>query len=284
MDASQTRVPCFQAGDHRANEQLGLLAMHTLWLREHNRVAGQLLAVNPHWDSDTVYHEARKVVGAVIQHITYQHWLPKLLGDSAMRRLIGPYAGYDPNVDPRTSNEFAGAAFRFGHSLVQPLLARLNESYQPIAAGNLPLHRAFFAPFRLVEEGGVDPIVRGLIGLAAKRTRPGEVMNSELTERLFALAHDVAQDLAAFNVQRGRDHALRSYNDYRRHCGLSMAYTFDEFRAEIRDRDVRRKLEDIYRHPGSDRSRLSNFRLIHCSSAEIVHAVLVSYKLCDQKT
>jgi len=62
MDASEgTRVPCFQAGDHRANEQLGLLAMHTLWLREHNRVATHLLAVNPHWDSDTVYHEARKV-------------------------------------------------------------------------------------------------------------------------------------------------------------------------------------------------------------------------------
>jgi len=89
MDASQRRVPCFQAGDPRANEQLGLLAMHTLWLREHNRVAGELLAINPHWDSDTVYHEARKVVGAVVQHITYQHWLPKLLGESAFQRLIG---------------------------------------------------------------------------------------------------------------------------------------------------------------------------------------------------
>jgi len=62
MDASEAgRVACFQAGDHRANEQLGLLAMHTLWLREHNRVAGHLLAANPHWDSDTVYHQARKV-------------------------------------------------------------------------------------------------------------------------------------------------------------------------------------------------------------------------------
>jgi len=115
------------------------------------------------------------VVGAEIQHITYAHWLPKLLGRAAMDRLIGSYSGYDPSVDPRTSNEFAGAAFRFGHSLVQPVLARLNESYQPIAAGNLPLHRAFFAPHRLVEEGGVDPLLRGLIGQAAKLGRPSQV-------------------------------------------------------------------------------------------------------------
>ena len=124
---------------------------------------------------------AGQVVGAVVQHITYEHWLPKLLGDSAWRRLIGPYTGYDPSVDPRTSNEFAGAAFRFGHSLVQPVLARLNEFYRPIAAGNLPLHRAFFAPFRLVEEGGVDPLIRGLIGQAAKLSRPGEVMTRKLS-------------------------------------------------------------------------------------------------------
>lgn len=78
MDATTSHVPCFQAGDHRVNEQLGLLTMHTVWVREHNRLAGELLALNPHWDSDTVYHETRKIVGALIQHITYQHWLPKV--------------------------------------------------------------------------------------------------------------------------------------------------------------------------------------------------------------
>ena len=78
MDATTSHVPCFQAGDHRANEQLGLLTMHTIWMREHNRIAVDLLALNPHWDTDTVYHEARKIVGALVQHITYQHWLPKV--------------------------------------------------------------------------------------------------------------------------------------------------------------------------------------------------------------
>ena len=71
MDASERRVPCFQAGDHRANEQLGLLAMHTIWLREHNRVAAHLLALNPHWDSDRVYHEARKVQQWLLLNVEY---------------------------------------------------------------------------------------------------------------------------------------------------------------------------------------------------------------------
>ena len=59
-------------------------------------------------------------------------------------------------------------------------------------SGNLPLHRAFFAPFRLVEEGGIDPIMRGMFGRAAKKLTPGEFVNQELTERLFALAHEAS--------------------------------------------------------------------------------------------
>jgi len=248
MDANTAHVPCFQAGDHRANEQLGLLTMHTLWVREHNRLATELLAVNPHWDSDTVYHETRKIVGAMVQHITYTQWLPKVLGATGMK-LIGPYTGYDPNVDTRVATEFASAAYRFGHTLVQPLIMRLNESFQPIPEGNLPLHRAFFAPFRLVEEGGVDPIIRGLIGQPAKRVKSGEFLNIELTERLFTLAHEVALDLAALNIQRGRDHGLQSYNEYRKHCGLRAARTFDDFRTEIRNDDIIRKLQNVYGHP-----------------------------------
>lgn len=93
----------------------------------------------------------------------------------------------------QVSNEFSTAAFRFGHTLINPVLSRLNSSFQPIPEGNLMLHRAFFAPFRLTEEGGVDPLLRGLFGVAAKRPRSGEFLNSELTEHLFTMAHDVAQ-------------------------------------------------------------------------------------------
>lgn len=62
-----TRSPCFLAGDGRASEVPALAALHTLWLREHNRLAAKLKALNPHWSADTVYQEARKVVGALHQ-------------------------------------------------------------------------------------------------------------------------------------------------------------------------------------------------------------------------
>lgn len=61
------RTPCFLAGDGRASEVPGLAAVHTLWLREHNRLAAAFKAINTHWSAETVYQEARKVVGALHQ-------------------------------------------------------------------------------------------------------------------------------------------------------------------------------------------------------------------------
>ena len=195
------------------------------------------------------FHEARKIVGAILQHITYEHWLPKIVGPKGMG-MMGSYRGYDPNVNPTIVNEFATAAFRFGHSLVQPVLFRLNESFLPIPEGNLPLHRAFFAPYRLLEEGGIDPLLRGLFGAAAKKRMPGEFFNSELTEKLFVMANAIGQDLAALNIQRGRDHGIQFYNDYREMCGLERATSFLELRNEIHHRSTLDKLEALYGHPG----------------------------------
>lgn len=62
-----TRTPCFLAGDGRASEVPALAAVHTLWLREHNRLAAMFKAINPHWSAETSYQEARKVVGALHQ-------------------------------------------------------------------------------------------------------------------------------------------------------------------------------------------------------------------------
>lgn len=113
----ESDVGCFLAGDIRSNEQLGLLAMHTIWFRQHNFLAERLRILNPRWDEDTVFQEARKIVGAQMQHITYSEWLPYIIGEQGME-ILGAYRGYDPNVNPTISNEFTTAAFRFS---LQPL-------------------------------------------------------------------------------------------------------------------------------------------------------------------
>ncbi|XP_050587454.1 peroxidasin homolog isoform X2 [Bombus affinis] len=246
----ESSINCFVAGDIRANEQVGLLAMHTIWLREHNRIARSLRDINPQWNGEKLYQEARKIVGAEMQHITYQYWIPHVFGRTA-EELLGSYRGYDPNLDASISNVFATAALRFGHTLIQPQLQRLNESFQPIPQGPLKLRDAFFSPWRLVEEGGVDPLMRGMFGTAAKLKLPEENLNSELTEQLFHTAHAVALDLAAMNIQRGRDHALPGYLEWRRFCNMSYVETFEDLADEIRSTKVRQKLRELYGHPGN---------------------------------
>jgi hypothetical protein len=111
------------AGDVRAQENPGLTALQTLFVREHNHQVDQLKAQHPHWDGNHLYQEARAIVGAEIAHITYDEFLPKLLGTN----LLTAYHGFDPSVDPRITEEFAGAAYRFGHSIVSDDTERLDN-------------------------------------------------------------------------------------------------------------------------------------------------------------
>lgn len=60
-------------GDSRANEHLGMIALHTLFLREHNRLVKKLHLLNPHWSPDTLYQEARKIMGAIHQVSGWMH-------------------------------------------------------------------------------------------------------------------------------------------------------------------------------------------------------------------
>ncbi|XP_074134262.1 putative oxidoreductase PXDNL isoform X3 [Sminthopsis crassicaudata] len=247
-DENESLIPCFLAGDHRANEQLALTAMHTLWFREHNRIATELFTLNPHWDGDTIYNEARKIVGAQMQHITYSHWLPKILGEHGMK-MLGNYKGYNPNVNSGIINSFATAAFRFGHTLINSVLYRLNDSFGEIPEGHLPLHKAFFSPFRIIQEGGIDPLLRGLFGAAGKLRVPSQLLNLELTEKLFSMAHSVALDLAATNIQRGRDHGIPPYNDFRVFCNLTSVENFEDLHNEIKDPNIREQLKKLYGTP-----------------------------------
>ena len=113
------------AGDLRVNEHPNLAVLHTLFMREHNRIARQLAQLNPRWSDETLYKESRRIVSAIWQHIIYNEWLPEVLGDRFMSR-FGLYtlSGdtysqlYRNNIDPRITNAFSTAAFRFGHSLI----------------------------------------------------------------------------------------------------------------------------------------------------------------------
>ena len=115
-------------GDSRVNEQPNLAVMHTLFLREHNRVARKLSQFNPLWQDERVYQEARRIVVAEWQHIVYNEWLPIILGRQYMSRFglfpltQGFSNGYRDDFDPRITNAFATAAFRVGHTLIPGII------------------------------------------------------------------------------------------------------------------------------------------------------------------
>uniref|UniRef100_A0A673A9V3 Eosinophil peroxidase n=1 Tax=Sphaeramia orbicularis TaxID=375764 RepID=A0A673A9V3_9TELE len=247
---SENITSCFQAGDSRANEHLGMIALHTLFLREHNRLVKELHLLNAHWSPDTLYQEARKIMGAIHQILTWEHYLPRILGESAMSRLIPPYKGHNPDVDPTIANVFAAAAFRFAHVTVQPVVTRLGPGYTTDSQHPpLPLHHSLFASWRVVQEGGIDPVLRGLLLSPAKLQTPGQMMVEELTERLFQAQGGMPLDLAALNLQRGRDHGLPGYSSWRRFCGLSVPYSTSDLAEILGNLTLAHKFQILYGTP-----------------------------------
>ncbi|MAE64483.1 MAG: peroxiredoxin [Phycisphaeraceae bacterium] len=226
----------FLAGDIRANENVALTAMHTVFMREHNRIATEAALANPGWDDGQLYEWARKIVGAEMQAITYGQFLP------AFGVEIAPYDGYQSQVDGTILNEFSTAAYRVGHSMVTPMLMRIDETGAPIPAGHLSLMEAFFAPDRFAESG-VEPIMLGLLAQTEQAIEAQVV--DELRHFMFGPPGSPGGglDLVSLNIQRGRDHGLASYASLRQELGLGTVDGFDDI---MSDTEVQANLATVY--------------------------------------
>uniref|UniRef100_A0A7N8X2R7 Eosinophil peroxidase-like n=1 Tax=Mastacembelus armatus TaxID=205130 RepID=A0A7N8X2R7_9TELE len=249
-NSTAQEVPCFLAGDTRTNENLGLLSLHTLLMREHNRLARALAELNPHWDGERLYQEARKILGGYFQVVTIRDYLLHIVGPDYIAKQLSTYPGYDENVDPSISSVFGTAAFRFGHLMVQPFMFRLDENYQEHRDYPSPLlHTSMFTPWRPIFEGGFDPILRGLVGRQAKLKTSAHMMTDELREKLFKFSAKLALDLASLNMQRGRDHGLPGYNKWRKFCGLSQPKTLSELAKVMNSTELAKVFLDLYGTP-----------------------------------
>lgn len=132
-DCNEKAQLCFNVGDGRVNQIITLAAFHTLFLREHNRIAQILEDLNHHWSDEIIFQEARRIVIAELQHIVFNEYLPKVLGPHLMDKysLYGTrgYSDfYDPHINPSVTSEFSSAAFRFGHSTIPSQLAYKSSS------------------------------------------------------------------------------------------------------------------------------------------------------------
>jgi peroxidase len=206
----------YVAGDLRANEQPGLTAMHTLFMREHNRWCDELAQAHPSWDDETLYQEARRHVSALVQIITFKEFLPTLLGPFSP----SVEGAYQPEVDPTIANEFSAAFYRVGHTMLPPELPRVENDGTPAEEGPQPLAEAFFLPSNLRGPGELELRLKGLATLTQQE------IDSKVVDgvRNFLVGDPIAGvvlDLASLNIQRARDHGVPSYNQARVALGLA---------------------------------------------------------------
>lgn len=225
----------FVCGDVRANENSLLASLHTIWVREHNRICDSLVQLRPGSSDQELYTRARRLVGGQLQSITLNEWLP------ALGIEVPAYNGYNPSINPAITNEFAAAAFRFGHSLVGSELFLYGSDGQPTNSSPISLRDVFFAPITVLQQNGIDALVRGAF-VHRQQQLDCEVVE-DLRSFLFGNPGSGGLDLAAMNINRGRDRGVATFNSIREDLGLVSMSSFEELTG---NRLLAEKLAEVY--------------------------------------
>ncbi len=240
----------FAAGDVRANENIELTALQTLFLRNHNRLAGQLQFLHPDWTDEQLYQEARKLNIAEEEIITYTEFLPAILGPFA----LPAYTGYKAGVNPSIATEFSTVGYRFGHSLLSNTVGRHQNNGTSIAdvspdGADVNLAVDFFDPNLITANGAVDPLTghtSSNIGAILKADADGAanetdlLLIDEVRNVLFGIPQGPGTDLAARDIQRARDHGIGTYNQVRVAFGLPPVTSFAQITRNVTVQDALR--------------------------------------------
>lgn len=205
----------FAAGDPRAAEHPGLTSLHTVFVREHNKICDRLISQGLTNDEE-IYQKARKEVGALIQAITYGQWI------SSLGVQLSAYSGYKSTARPDIRNTFATAAYRWHTMVENDIIFRDNECHG-VGPSELPLKEVFFN-IEIVRKYDIGVLLKGL---SVHRSYETDLkVNSGLRNFLFGPGSGL--DLVSLNLQRGRDHGLPDYNTVRKYYTGYAANYFSE--------------------------------------------------------
>jgi peroxidase len=226
---------CYFAGDNRVNQYPQLTNMHTLFMREHNRIADALWKWNNNWDDEFIYQLARTINIAEYQNILYRDYLPIIVGRQFhqifdLDTIKGDkyFMGYNPYIFPNVDNEFSAAASRYGHALVIPYVTQ-RDDYGYITR-NVSLWTLMNNPKLLLEKNSFESFLKGAIYDKANWFSPHltDYLSNYVEHNIGPHNPSKGHSLSAWNTNRGRDHGVRPYNDYRQLAGLNRAKRWED--------------------------------------------------------
>ena len=213
-------------GDPRNDENLFISQLHRMIVGFHNEVIIALLKEqggNPQANKD-LYEEARKLVTLHYHWIVINEFLPFIIGSDLTKDILingRKFYKYEENsTRPFIPIEFAGAAYRFGHTLIRSTY-NINDSKK-----NIDLFKAPF--FGVLIEGQV-PVMQKILkkefnldwkyfldfGNNHEKMQFCRKIDSKISEKLFDLPFiDAQQDspvsLPERNMKRARTLSLPS--------------------------------------------------------------------------
>lgn len=259
---------CFQAGDVRVNENIGLTLMHTIWMREHNQLADKLGQLNKHWRDERIFEEARRIVVAELQHITFSEFLPSILGEEVMQKFNlsvqnqGYFQAYDPQLNAAISNELATAVFPFILSTIPSALERYSERLEML--GSTSLSDTFMDGSDLFKRNKFAQYLTGMMSQSAMEPALAlmPMTMDQQNKQAFVYSVDLPGganntgslsspsppqvDAVALTIQQGRDHGLKPYVYWRRVCQLKPVVRNWQDLAQVMPQTTVDRLRQVY--------------------------------------
>ncbi|KAH8406545.1 hypothetical protein KR215_007101, partial [Drosophila sulfurigaster] len=219
---------CFVAGDSRVNSNPLSILVYTIFLRNHNRIAAELLSRHKNWNDEQLFQAAKTINVDIYRRVIMNEWLPEVLGANTAAQVLNTPAATAGQPLPEVSNEFGVAAIRFYFSMLPNVLHNLANTNDVASNNNvLPLTNLFelkneiYTPQIQYTPQKLNEILQSLLHERAMKmdaSYVGAIVWHERTKPTHA-------DVLAFDIQRGRDHGLQPYYKYLEACSNTKKVT-----------------------------------------------------------
>lgn len=211
----------YATGLERGNSSIGYVAVSTIFLREHNRIATELKRQNPAWGDERLFQTARNINIVLLLKLVVEDYINHILGYHLFEldhEFAEAQDWYRPNW---IALEF-DLLYRW-HSLCPDAIS--------VGGGLVPADE-FRNNNALLEKVGVGGVIE-----AASRQRAGKIGLANTPDYLWAAE--------AQSIKMGRDFRIRPYNEYRTQFGLQPLADFGELTSDVA---LQEKLRGLYRH------------------------------------